>query len=299
MTRFFFACLRISSLRRRRSISTARFFWGMSLNWSRKASSRIENSGLSRPAFLKMSMTSSVATDLETSCLMAVSRSRSVGSPGPPRILASWALTAWKKPTSSRIFMASGLGTERANAAMSCRAMVRTRSAPSSMPRMNSTASLRMLSFLEGLPLMKPDQSNPSEIPHRISCFSSMMAMASSWLKAGFAQEPLAALLVGVGDVFQEDKAKDDVFVLRGVHGAAQRVGGFPELFLVADVSLGVSVAAVSLGGFSGFRAVSWWAGHEGCESDCLEVPGGMDVRGRVPAGTLAGRLVTVQLCRP
>ena len=41
-------------------------------------------------------------------------------------------------------------------------------------------------------------------------------------------------LLEGVGDVLQEDQAKDDVLVLGGVHAAAQRVGHPPELGFVA-----------------------------------------------------------------
>ena len=38
------------------------------------------------------------------------------------------------------------------------------------------------------------------------------------------------ACLEGVGDVFEEDQAEDDVLVLRRVHVVAQRVGGRPEL---------------------------------------------------------------------
>ena len=38
-----------------------------------------------------------------------------------------------------------------------------------------------------------------------------------------------------VGDVLEEDKPQDDVLVLGGVHRAAQSVGHFPKLRLVAD----------------------------------------------------------------
>lgn len=55
-----------------------------------------------------------------------------------------------------------------------------------------------------------------------------------------------AVLFEGVGDVFEEDQAEDDVFVFRGVHVAAQAVGGGPELVLEAEVGAG----AVAVGGF-------------------------------------------------
>ena len=42
-------------------------------------------------------------------------------------------------------------------------------------------------------------------------------------------------LLEGVGDVFEEDQAEDDVLVLRRVHVVAQLVGGEPELGLEAQ----------------------------------------------------------------
>ena len=42
--------------------------------------------------------------------------------------------------------------------------------------------------------------------------------------------------LEGVGDVFEEDQAEDDVLVLGGVHVAAQLVGGLPELLLEAEI---------------------------------------------------------------
>ena len=41
--------------------------------------------------------------------------------------------------------------------------------------------------------------------------------------------------LEGVGDVLEEDQAKDDVLVLGSVHAAAQRVGHLPEPRFVAD----------------------------------------------------------------
>ena len=44
-------------------------------------------------------------------------------------------------------------------------------------------------------------------------------------------------LLEGVGVIFEEDEAEDDVLVLGCVHAAPQRVGHLPELGLVARQS--------------------------------------------------------------
>jgi hypothetical protein len=44
------------------------------------------------------------------------------------------------------------------------------------------------------------------------------------------------ALLEGVGNVFEEDEAEDDVLVVGGVHVAAELVGGLPEGLLEAEV---------------------------------------------------------------
>ena len=57
--------------------------------------------------------------------------------------------------------------------------------------------------------------------------------------------------LEGVGDVFEEDDAEDDVLVFRRVHVVAQLVSGEPELGLEADGG----------GGLGGAGGVS--AGHE------------------------------------
>ncbi|GAB1411297.1 hypothetical protein MASR1M97_00330 [Candidatus Desulfobacillus denitrificans] len=46
--------------------------------------------------------------------------------------------------------------------------------------------------------------------------------------------------LEGVGDVFEENEAEDDVLVLRRIHVVAQRVGGGPELGFEAEVGAGV-----------------------------------------------------------
>jgi hypothetical protein len=46
--------------------------------------------------------------------------------------------------------------------------------------------------------------------------------------------------LEGVGDVFQEDEAEDNVLVFRRVHVVAELVGGEPELGLEADGGGGV-----------------------------------------------------------
>ena len=43
----------------------------------------------------------------------------------------------------------------------------------------------------------------------------------------------------GIGDVFEEDEAEDDVFVVGGVQLGAEFVGGFPEVgFEVAEEGL-------------------------------------------------------------
>jgi len=51
-------------------------------------------------------------------------------------------------------------------------------------------------------------------------------------------------LLEGVGDVFEEDEAEDDVLVFRRVHVVAQLVGGEPELGLEAEVGGGIVLFA-------------------------------------------------------
>ncbi len=55
----------------------------------------------------------------------------------------------------------------------------------------------------------------------------------------------------GVGDVFEEDEAEDEVLAFRRVHVVAKLIGGEPELRLEAD------------GGGGGlFYAVGFSAGH-------------------------------------
>ena len=51
-----------------------------------------------------------------------------------------------------------------------------------------------------------------------------------------------AVFLEGVGDVFEEDQAEDDVLVLRRVHVVAQLVRGEPELGFEAEIGGGVFV---------------------------------------------------------
>ena len=46
--------------------------------------------------------------------------------------------------------------------------------------------------------------------------------------------------LEGIGDVFQEDEAEDDVLVFRRIHVVAELIGGEPELRLEADGGGGV-----------------------------------------------------------
>jgi len=43
------------------------------------------------------------------------------------------------------------------------------------------------------------------------------------------------AFLEGVGDVFEEDEAEDNVLVIRCVHVAAELVGGLPESLFEAE----------------------------------------------------------------
>ena len=56
-------------------------------------------------------------------------------------------------------------------------------------------------------------------------------------------------LLKGIGDVFEEDEAEDDVLVFRRIHVVAELVGGQPQLCLGAEMGGGV------FGGTVGFRA--------------------------------------------
>jgi hypothetical protein len=56
-----------------------------------------------------------------------------------------------------------------------------------------------------------------------------------------------AVFLEGVGDVFEEDEAEDDVLVFRRVHVVAQLVGGEPELGLEAEVAVESSVCAFAI----------------------------------------------------
>ena len=58
--------------------------------------------------------------------------------------------------------------------------------------------------------------------------------------------------LEGIGDVFEEDEAEDDVLVFGRVHVAAQLVGGEPELGLEAEIG-----GRVVLRG--GASARHWW----------------------------------------
>ena len=48
--------------------------------------------------------------------------------------------------------------------------------------------------------------------------------------------EPGAVFLEGVGDVFQEDEAEDNMLVFRRIHVVAKLVGGKPELGFEAEI---------------------------------------------------------------
>jgi hypothetical protein len=102
-TRFFFCLKRISSLRSFFSISKAKFFWGMSFTSARKSSSKIATLGFLNPAAAKTSMTRSDTMALDIICFIAVSMFWASISALVSVFLAMSALTAWKKPTSSRI----------------------------------------------------------------------------------------------------------------------------------------------------------------------------------------------------
>ena len=71
--------------------------------------------------------------------------------------------------------------------------------------------------------------------------FSALYSSGSSGLAPGvvaFAGDELGVVLLeGVGDVFEEDEAEDDVLVFRRVHVVAQLVGGEPELGFEAEVA--------------------------------------------------------------
>lgn len=52
-----------------------------------------------------------------------------------------------------------------------------------------------------------------------------------------FGFEPGVLFFESVGNVFEKDQAEDDVFVLRRIHAAPERVCHLPKLLLVADGS--------------------------------------------------------------
>ena len=64
--------------------------------------------------------------------------------------------------------------------------------------------------------------------------------------------------LEGVGDVFEEDQAEDDVLVFGRVHAAPQRIGHLPELGFVTDS--GAVAARLSIVG--GRRSSLWPLRH-------------------------------------
>jgi hypothetical protein len=55
----------------------------------------------------------------------------------------------------------------------------------------------------------------------------------------GTGDESGVVFVEGVGDVFEEDQAEDDVLVFRRVHVVAQLVGGEPEFRFEANVGAG------------------------------------------------------------
>jgi len=64
-----------------------------------------------------------------------------------------------------------------------------------------------------------------------------------------------AVFLEGVGDVFEEDEAEDDVLVFRRVHVVAELVGGEPELGFEAEVGGGVFGAVFGRAGMIKYRS--------------------------------------------
>lgn len=64
-----------------------------------------------------------------------------------------------------------------------------------------------------------------------------------------------------VGDVLEEDQTQDDVFVLGGVHAAAESVGHGPQLGLVADSRTAGRLRLLSL-------SRRLFASHPACSSE-------------------------------
>jgi hypothetical protein len=70
--------------------------------------------------------------------------------------------------------------------------------------------------------------------------YSSGSSNVGSLVVALTGEEFGAVFLEGIGDVFEEDEAEDDVLVFRRVHVVAELVGGEPEFGLEAEVGGGV-----------------------------------------------------------
>ena len=60
-----------------------------------------------------------------------------------------------------------------------------------------------------------------------------------------------AVFLEGVGDVFEEDEAEDDVLVFRSIHVVAQFIGGEPVLGLEANGGRGLRCCLFRGAGFA------------------------------------------------
>ncbi|MBT9138899.1 MAG: hypothetical protein DDT31_01478 [Syntrophomonadaceae bacterium] len=151
-TMFLFCIVLISSLSSFFNVSNAKFLCSIPLISARNVSDNIDTSGFFNPAALKISTTSSVAIALDTICLIAESNCSSL-FPVVIVVLAKDALTAWKKPTSSRIFSAASFGTANANACESPVTYFSNLSLPSSCFRTWSIAAGINAIFSFGVPV--------------------------------------------------------------------------------------------------------------------------------------------------
>lgn len=60
-------------------------------------------------------------------------------------------------------------------------------------------------------------------------------------------------LLEGVGNVFEEDQAEDDMFVFGGIHVGAERIGGLPQFPFKTEVG------AIAVFGHVNFPLLIWY----------------------------------------
>ena len=85
------------------------------------------------------------------------------------------------------------------------------------------------------LPRLRPQMSPAGLRRDPEDVLSDVLVPILGGVLAPLGEHCLTALFEGVGDVLEENQAKDDVLVLGGVHRAAQGVGHRPQFSLVAD----------------------------------------------------------------